>query len=203
MLPVTVFRQVGRRTCGFKNLTEMATGASSHMPNAVINCLNRYAAATGFIRISFLDVNQYRNWDVATLRMYADRKKHMLHMKTLKGRDMLQDVLDKKRESFIERKNVLADDIRDALDKQRESFIERKNVIAGDIREASHKVQQKVREKMEEVIERENIMTIPNMLTMGRMFLSPYIGYVIVDGNHELAIGLLIAAGISDLVGLV
>ncbi|XP_073816921.1 probable cardiolipin synthase (CMP-forming) [Musca autumnalis] len=200
MLPVTVFRQVARRGCGFKNLTELASpGSNSHMPNAIMNCLNRYAAATGFIRISFLDVNQYRNWDVATLRMYADRKKQLLHMKTLKGRDMLQDVLDKQRAEFIERKNVIADDIRDAIDKKRESFIERKNVIAEDIREARHKVQQRVREKMEEV-ERENIMTIPNMLTMGRMFLSPYIGYVVVDGNYELAISLLVVAGISDLL---
>ncbi|XP_013119365.2 probable cardiolipin synthase (CMP-forming) [Stomoxys calcitrans] len=221
MLPVTIFRQVARQRCGHKYLTEMAAThvTTAHMPlNSVINCLNRHAAATGFIRISFLDVNQYRNWDVATLRMYADRKKHLIHMRTLKGRDMLQDVLDKKRESFIERKNVIAEDIRDAIDKQRESFLERKNVIAEDIREAResfierknvitedirearHKVQQRVREKMEEVIERENIMTIPNMLTMGRMFLSPYIGYVIVDGNYQMAISLLVVAGISDLL---
>lgn len=184
MLPATIFRQVARQRTGLcKGLTELVAGAttntsSSPMPSAVINCLNRYAAATGFIRISFLDINQYRNWDVATLRMYADRKKHMLQLQTLKGRDMLQDVIDKKRESFIERKNVIVE----------------------DIREARHKVQERMREKMEEVIERENVMTIPNMLTMGRMILSPYIGYVIVEGHYSMAISLLVVAGISDLV---
>lgn len=183
MLPATIFRQVTRQRNGIcKGLTELINGTttSSSMPppTSVINCLNRYAAATGFIRISFLDINQYRNWDVATLRMYADNKKHSLHMRTLKGRDILQGVIDKKRESFIERKNVIVE----------------------DIREAKHKVQERMREKIEEVYEKENIMTIPNMLTMGRMFLSPYIGYVIVDGHYGLAISLLVVAGISDML---
>ncbi|XP_037812522.1 probable cardiolipin synthase (CMP-forming) [Lucilia sericata] len=182
MLPATIFRQVSRHPSGLcKGLTELVGGAKTSSfppPTAVINCLNRYAAATGFIRISFLDINQYRNWDVATLRMYADSKKHSLHMKTLKGRDILQGVIDKKRESFIERKNV----------------------IVGDIREAKHKVQERMREKMEEVYEKENIMTIPNLLTMSRMILSPYIGYVIVDGHYSMAISLLAVAGITDLL---
>lgn len=182
MLPATIFRQVSHHRRGlYKNLTELVCGSPGASPLAssnVINCLNRYVPASGFIRISFLDINQYRNWDVATLRMYADKKKHALHLKTLKSCDILQDVLDKKRESFIERKNVIVE----------------------DIREARHKVKERVREKMEAVIERENIWTIPNLLTMSRMALSPYIGYVIVDGNYILAISLLGVAGISDLV---
>lgn len=182
MLPATIFRQVSRNHIGIsKSITDLvgASKSSSIPPStAVINCLNRYAAATGFIRISFLDINQYRNWDVATLRMYADVKKYSLHMKTLKGRDILQGVLEKKRESFIERKNVIVE----------------------DFREAKYKVQERVREKMEEVYEKENIMTIPNLLTISRMFLSPYIGYVIVDGQYGMAISLLAVAGITDLV---
>jgi len=35
-------------------------------------------------------------------------------------------------------------------------------------------------------------------LTVGRAVLSPYIGYVIVQGDMPFAIGLLVAAGVSD-----
>ncbi|XP_067618797.1 probable cardiolipin synthase (CMP-forming) [Eurosta solidaginis] len=180
MLPATIFRQVQCTRNGLsKNLTDLVIGLSTAGPPANgVNCLNRYAAATGFIRITFLDFNQHRNWDIARLRQYADAKKKSLHLRTLQSRNLLQDVIDKKRESFIERKNVLVEDIRGAR----------------------HKVQERVREKMEEVIERENIMTIPNVLTVGRAFLSPYIGYIIVQQDYRLAMGLLVIAGFTDLL---
>lgn len=172
MLPATIFRQVQCTRNGLsKNITDLVIGLSTAGPPANgVNCLNRYAAATGFIRISFLDFNQHRNWDIARLRQYADSKKRSLHLRTLQGRHILQDVIDKKREIFIERKNVLVEDIH------------------------------KVRERMEEVIERENVLTIPNMLTVGRAILSPYIGYIIVQQNYGTAMGLLIVAGITDLL---
>ncbi|XP_011185969.1 probable cardiolipin synthase (CMP-forming) [Zeugodacus cucurbitae] len=172
MLPATIFRQVQCTRNGLsKNITDLVIGLSTAGPPANgVNCLNRYAAATGFIRISFLDFNQHRNWDIARLRQYADSKKRSLHLRTLQGRHILQDVIDKKRESFIERKNVLVEDIH------------------------------KVRERMEEVIERENVLTIPNMLTVGRAILSPYIGYIVVQQNYGTAMGLLIVAGITDLL---
>ncbi|XP_011212637.1 probable cardiolipin synthase (CMP-forming) [Bactrocera dorsalis] len=176
MLPATIFRQVQCTRNGLsKNLTDLVIGLSTAGPPANgVNCLNRYAAATGFIRISFLDFNQHRNWDIARLRQYADSKKKSLHLRTLQGRHLLQDVIEKKREIFIERKNVFVEDI--------------------------HKVQERVRERMEEVIERENVLTIPNMLTVGRAILSPYIGYVIVQQEYRLAMGLLLVAGITDLL---
>lgn len=178
MLPATIFRQVQCTRNGLsKNLTDVVIGLSTAGPPANgVNCLNRYAAATGFIRISFLDFNQHRNWDIARLRQYADSKKKSLHLRTLQGRHLLQDVIEKKREIFIERKNVFVEDI--------------------------HKVQERVRERMEEVIERENVLTIPNMLTVGRAILSPYIGYVIVQQDYGLAMGLLLVAGITDLVNV-
>lgn len=175
MLPTTIFRQVQCTRNGLsKNLTDLVIGLSTAGPPANgVNCLNRYATATGFIRISFLDFNQHRNWDIARLRQYADSKKKSLHLRTLQGRHLLQDVIDKKREIFIERKNVLVEDI--------------------------HKVQERVRERME-VIERENVLTVPNILTVGRAILSPYIGYVIVQQDYGLAMGLLVVAGITDLL---
>lgn len=177
MLPTTIFRQVQCTRNGLsKNLTDLVIGLSTAGPPANgVNCLNRYATATGFIRISFLDFNQHRNWDIARLRQYADSKKKSLHLRTLQGRHLLQDVIDKKREIFIERKNVLVEDI--------------------------HKVQERVRERME-VIERENVLTVPNILTVGRAILSPYIGYVIVQQDYGLAMGLLVVAGITDLVDM-
>lgn len=182
MLPAIIIRQM-HRLLSAGGLHNGATTTLKHVlgvgGSSFVNCLNRYAAATGFIRISFLDINQRRNWDVARLRMYADAKKQSLQMRTLLGRDRLQGVIDNKRAEFIERKNFLVD----------------------DIREARHKVQERVREKIDEIREeRENIMTIPNMLTISRAILSPYIGYVIIQGDFTLGMSLLAIAGITDLV---
>lgn len=169
MLPTTIFRQLNRPGM-WKNLPDLLRTSREGT-----TCLNRYAAATGYIKTSFLD---HQRWDVASLRLYADSKKHAFHLKTIKSRDLIQNAIEKKRDIFIKRKNVLVK----------------------DIRETKTKMQERVREKMEEVIERENIMTIPNFLTVGRAILSPYIGYVIVDGDFSLAIGLLVVAGITDLL---
>ncbi|XP_031630837.1 probable cardiolipin synthase (CMP-forming) [Contarinia nasturtii] len=67
------------------------------------------------------------------------------------------------------------------------------------IREKKSKVKEKVRE-MEEIVERENIFTIPNLLCVTRSFLAPYIGYVITQEHYQLAIGLLAFAGLTDLL---
>lgn len=107
-------------------------------------------------------------------RLYADYKKDEVLVRTVKRREIIQDVIEKKRDLLIEKKNDFVKDMR-----------EKKT---------------KVREKMEEVIERENILTIPNILTVCRGLLAPYVGYVIVQGDFPLAVGLLIIAGISDLV---
>ncbi|KRG00353.1 uncharacterized protein Dwil_GK27881 [Drosophila willistoni] len=182
MLPAILFRQV-HRPLGAGALHLGRSTALVHVfgvgGSSFVNCLNRYAAASGFIRISFLDINQRRNWDVARLRLHTDDKKHSLHKRTIQGRDLWQGVIDKQRAGFIERRNILVD----------------------DIREARHLVQERIRKKVGEITEeRENIMTIPNMLTIGRAILSPYIGYVIVQGDFNMAMSLLAVAGISDLL---
>ncbi|KAH8355530.1 hypothetical protein KR200_002516 [Drosophila serrata] len=176
MLPAIIFRQVQRPLHQGAATLEHVLGVGG---SSFVNCLNRYAAATGFIRISFLDIKQRRNWELARLRLYADAKKQSLHLRTVQGRHLLQGVIDRQRAELIERKNFLVD----------------------DIREARHKVQERVREKIDEIREeRENIMTIPNMLTISRAFLSPYIGYVIVQGDFTLGMSLLAVAGVSDLL---
>lgn len=45
---------------------------------------------------------------------------------------------------------------------------------------------------------RENIYTIPNALTLGRILLSPVIGLCIVNHFYDAGLSLLILAGISD-----
>lgn len=172
MITTTIFRQINRPgLC--KGLTDLLRhgGVGPHG-----SCLNRYAAATGIFKNSLLF--DYYKLDVGTLRAYADLKKQSLALKTIQRKEIIQDVIEKNRDIFIERKNVLVKDIRD------------KQTL----------VKERVRGKFEEVVERENIFTIPNYLTVGRAVLSPYIGYVIVQGDMPLAIGLLVAAGVSDFV---
>ncbi|KAF8202341.1 CDP-alcohol phosphatidyltransferase-domain-containing protein [Pholiota molesta] len=46
---------------------------------------------------------------------------------------------------------------------------------------------------------RENIYTIPNLLTVSRILACPVLGWSILDGNYYLATGLLVYAGLTDL----
>lgn len=89
--------------------------------------------------------------------------------------------------------------ITDNIELKRLQMRERKEIMVQGIRDKKIKVQEKVRE-MEEFVERENILTIPNLLCVARSILAPYIGYVIIQGSYPLAIGLLVVAGITDLV---
>lgn len=47
---------------------------------------------------------------------------------------------------------------------------------------------------------RENIYTLPNLLTLSRICACPVLGWSILDGNYHLATGLLVYAGLTDLV---
>ncbi|GLH06393.1 Probable cardiolipin synthase (CMP-forming) [Gryllus bimaculatus] len=69
-------------------------------------------------------------------------------------------------------------------------------ILLNDIRETKNKM----KEKMEEVIERENVFTIPNFLCVSRIIISPYLGYVIIQSNFQLAFGLFVFAGVTDLI---
>lgn len=48
---------------------------------------------------------------------------------------------------------------------------------------------------------RENIYTIPNLLTVSRILSCPVLGWSILHDDFFLATGLLVYAGLSDLVG--
>ncbi|XP_076268270.1 putative cardiolipin synthase (CMP-forming) [Rhynchophorus ferrugineus] len=73
---------------------------------------------------------------------------------------------------------------------------ERGNIILQDIKDTKTKV----KEKVEEIVEKENIYTIPNLLCVSRMVVSPYLGFLIVQGNFHFALGVLGFAAITDLL---
>ncbi|KAJ3648238.1 hypothetical protein Zmor_020056 [Zophobas morio] len=70
------------------------------------------------------------------------------------------------------------------------------SVIIQDIKETTDKM----KEKVEEVIERENIYTIPNLLCVSRILVSPYLGMLIVQADFNFALGVLGVAAVTDLL---
>lgn len=105
----------------------------------------------------------------------------------------------------VDRKNLnyKLEKSKQLLTEKRIKIREHKDILVQGIRNKKSKVQEKVRE-MEEIVEREklreNILTIPNFLCVARSCLAPYIGYIIVQEDYQLAIGLLFLAGLTDLV---
>lgn len=95
--------------------------------------------------------------------------------------------------------------IKNAIEMRREILLEKKDDFVKDMRIRKTMVKDKVREKMEEmeeIVERENVFTIPNLLCVGRGLLAPYLGYVIVEQHYTLGMGLLVFAGITDIVSI-
>lgn len=110
-------------------------------------------------------------------RFYSDVDRKAIDLKVAKGKKLITDTIESKRINLQQRKAVMVQELRDK----------------------KTKVKEKVKQ-IEEIVERENILTIPNLLCVGRGILAPYVGYVIVQGDYQLAIGLLVVAGITDLV---
>lgn len=46
----------------------------------------------------------------------------------------------------------------------------------------------------------ENIATVPNLLSLGRIVISPVLGYLVIKHKFTAAFGLFLVAGLSDLV---
>lgn len=91
--------------------------------------------------------------------------------------------------------------LKDELQQRTEKFREKRNAIVNDMRATQHRVKQRVRSRMDEIVERENVMTIPNLLCVGRAALAPYIYYVVtVQADYSYAMGLLAFAGLTDLL---
>jgi hypothetical protein len=57
-----------------------------------------------------------------------------------------------------------------------------------------------IRKVLPSLTPRENIYTVPNILTFSRLVVAPFIGYAILHDAHTLALGLFAYAGVSDLL---
>lgn len=130
-------------------------------------------------RIHILGVyNNKKLW----FQHYSQTKKTEFQLNTIRGKEL----------------------IKDALEMRKEMLLEKRDVLVKDIRQTKLRVQEKVKEKMEhmeEIVERENVLTIPNLLCVGRGLLAPYLSYVIIiQEDFSLGMGLLMFAGFTDLV---
>ncbi|XP_011306535.1 probable cardiolipin synthase [Fopius arisanus] len=54
--------------------------------------------------------------------------------------------------------------------------------------------------KVEEIIERENIWTVPNFLCIGRIISTPCLSYLIVSHDYQVALWILGFAGLTDFI---
>ncbi|XP_047537238.1 probable cardiolipin synthase (CMP-forming) [Vanessa atalanta] len=131
----------------------------------------------------------------------SDNKKHFLDID--KKADALKDALEQKKfqikdtEQRIRKKGVeIVRDLKQQKEITGQKFKVKKEHLVKDILET----RAKVREKIEEVVEKENVFTVPNILCMTRIAMSPYLGYVILQDNYNLALGLLVFAGVTDLL---
>lgn len=147
---------------------------------------------------------QYPNTSIqSAIRFYCDAQSKEINFKVTKSKDLIKDAIQTKRTNLLEKKDVLVKDLRERKSRVQEQVQERKDVLVKDLREKKMKVQDKVQEKvrvMEEIVERENIFTIPNLLCVGRGILAPIVGYQIIEQQFMLSMGLLAFAGLTDLV---
>ncbi|XP_013139230.1 PREDICTED: probable cardiolipin synthase (CMP-forming) [Papilio polytes] len=131
----------------------------------------------------------------------SDSKKHFLDLekKAVDFKDAFEHKKEqiKETEHRIRQKGVqLVKDIKQQKEITEQKIRVKKDYIIKDLQETKAKV----KEKFEEVVERENVFTIPNMLCVARITMSPYLGYVILQDNYNLALGLLVFAGVTDLL---
>lgn len=115
------------------------------------------------------------------LKYYSHNRRPFLKLKEIKKPEILHKVFQDKRQRL----------------KQTELKLRKSGkMILEDIKETKTKM----KEKMEEVIERENVVTIPNMLCVTRILLSPYIGYLIIQTDFHQALAVIMFAGVTDLL---
>lgn len=163
------------------------------LPLRLLNCSTRVVNLQKVCNISLKEVQRL------PATFYCTQiKKNDLGIKTVDKAEFLQEAIVKKKQQLQEKKIQFQENaelLQEALVKKKQQLKEKKIQIQENIRDT----RTKVREKVEEVIERENILTIPNALCIGRIAMSPYLGYVIIQGDFTLGMGLMVAAGFTDL----
>jgi len=110
---------------------------------------------------------------------------------------------DKKEVCLASHKNAVKKEFQSYIEQKKErlrvteqKIKERGNVILKDI----EKTKNKVKEKVEGIIEKENVYTIPNFLCVSRILISPYLGMLIVQAEFQFALAVLGVAAVTDLL---
>ncbi|KAJ8963837.1 hypothetical protein NQ314_005352 [Rhamnusium bicolor] len=110
---------------------------------------------------------------------------------------------DKENGNFRRRKEIVTKEFKAYIEHNKEKLRdteqrlkEKRHAILQDIKETKNKV----KEKVEGIIERENVYTIPNFLCVGRIVLSPYLGMLIVQSEFDFALAILGVAAITDML---
>ncbi|KAL2358068.1 CDP-alcohol phosphatidyltransferase-domain-containing protein [Cryomyces antarcticus] len=67
-------------------------------------------------------------------------------------------------------------------------------------KEKSKELRTKVKESLSSLTPRENIYTLPNILTATRLIAAPVVGYLVLHEQHVWALGLFAYAGVTDLI---
>ncbi|TKA64365.1 hypothetical protein B0A49_09540 [Cryomyces minteri] len=67
-------------------------------------------------------------------------------------------------------------------------------------KEKSKELRTKVKESLSSLTPRENIYTLPNILTVTRLIAAPVVGYLVLHEQHVWALGLFAYAGVTDLI---
>lgn len=131
----------------------------------------------------------------------SDDKKHFLTFE--KKADALKDAFEHKKEQLKDtehrlrqRSEEIVRDIKHQKEITGQKLRDKKDYIIKDILETKAKV----KERIEEVVEKEKVFTIPNILCFTRIAMSPYLGYTIFQENYNMALGLLVFAGVTDLL---
>ncbi|RVE55329.1 hypothetical protein evm_000227 [Chilo suppressalis] len=135
------------------------------------------------------------------LKFYSEDKKNFINLEQKAG--TLKSAFEKKKEQLKDtelrirqRSEEIVRDIKHQKEITEHKLRIKKEHLIKDILETKAKV----KERLEDVVERENVFTIPNILCVTRIAMSPYLGYVILEENYTLALGLLGFAGITDLL---
>ncbi|XP_049858247.1 probable cardiolipin synthase (CMP-forming) isoform X3 [Schistocerca gregaria] len=101
------------------------------------------------------------------------------------------------RKSYTNQENISRKDFLEGMFQDRkQKLAESRQMILKDIKEKKDKM----KEKMEEVIEKENVLTIPNLLCLFRIAAAPYLGYLVLQSEFHLAVAIFAFAGVTDLV---
>lgn len=131
--------------------------------------------------------NNVKHNKLALMCLYSSKsnKEDVILNTKSTNKEIIQDVIEQNRLRATQKFRATEQALR-----------EKKEFIINDIKQTKSKM----KERMGEVIVRENIYTIPNLLCIGRIVASPYLGYLIVEQNYHMAFALLVVAGITDLV---